>query len=314
MMKHLGFAVVATLGGCTLNAGEDDGFPSAAGTSTGSEPAGSSDSSTTGEVTVDEGSSSTTSTAPKLDVGAPETDADLGCSAVDFLFVVDSSESMREEQENLVQNFPAFIGGIESTLDNVSSFHVGVIATSPYAFNNVACQDLGALITQTGGNNSSATVCSPYASGENYMTEADELATKFACAAQVGTLGSGMETPLDAIENAVDGSLAGPGGCNEGFLRDDALLVIVIITDEGGEDAQADADHYVDVVEMAKLGNKENAVVVTFLNPLTINVRLRTFTQSFLPNAFEGNVSEDYADSFAQAVEVVGTACQNFAG
>ena len=28
------------------------------------------------------------------------------------------------------------------------------------------------------------------------------------------------------------GSLAGAGGCNQGFLRDDALLVVVVITDE----------------------------------------------------------------------------------
>ena len=48
----------------------------------------------------------------------------------------------------------------------------------------------------------------------------------------MGAGGDGYERPMNAMEAAVRGDHAGPGQCNEGFLREDALLVLVIITDE----------------------------------------------------------------------------------
>ena len=56
------------------------------------------------------------------------------------------------------------------------------------------------------------------------------LAETFACVAQVGTDGSGVEMPLEAMKLALSARIE--DGSNGTFLRDDALLAIVILTDE----------------------------------------------------------------------------------
>jgi hypothetical protein len=48
----------------------------------------------------------------------------------------------------------------------------------------------------------------------------------------VGTDGANDEAMMQGATAAVSPALNGPGGCNEGFIRDDALLVLVLITDE----------------------------------------------------------------------------------
>ena len=52
----------------------------------------------------------------------------------------------------------------------------------------------------------------------------------FSCVAKVGDDGPGIEMPLLAAEMAFSDAVA--SGANTGFLRDDALLALVILTDE----------------------------------------------------------------------------------
>lgn len=175
---------------------------------------------------------------PVLDVGSGMTSASTtggdeqgdGCQAVDFLFVIDSSGSMADEQQHLINAFDGFISGIQDQLAQ-QSYHVGVISTDAYFGNELGCQQVGALVTQTAGADSSASTC-PFPANRRFATEADDLSSLFACAGQLGTDGSGDERPIDAISAALSPGMNAPGACNEGFLRDDALLVIVLITDE----------------------------------------------------------------------------------
>ena len=44
--------------------------------------------------------------------------------------------------------------------------------------------------------------------------------------------GTWLRTVLDAMVEAVSAPLTGPGGCNAGFLRDDAILVVTFISDD----------------------------------------------------------------------------------
>jgi hypothetical protein len=60
-------------------------------------------------------------------------------------------------------------------------------------------------------------------------TDADPAGT-FACLAALGTSGPGDEMPLAAMRMAFDERMA--DGTNTGFRRDDALLGIVMLTDE----------------------------------------------------------------------------------
>jgi len=269
---------------------------------------------------------------PKFDLGIqPDVGQDVedGCTKVDFLFVVDNSGSMEDDQANLIANFPNFITGIQSTLENVDEYHVGVVTTDAYTGNLPACQVLGGLVSRTGGTASSNQICGPYADGRNYMTEMDDLASSFACAAQVGVAGNGIERPMNAMEAAVRGDHAAAGQCNEGFLRDDALLVVVIISDEwdGPNDPEldgssGDAASWYDTVVDAKQGLAENIVVVTlshinggtcppgdeFFNPADI----QTFTEMFGDNGFQGCITGDFGQIFMDATGVIDEACDNF--
>lgn len=307
-----------------------------------------------GSTTVDDDSTTPNSTAattsesdtdgsddaPTFDLGTPlDLGEHVGCEAVDFLFVVDDSLSMFEHQQNLVANVPAFVAGIEATLDHVDSIQVGVVATDPYSYNPGACILLGALVTSTegGGSQSSDMVCGPYAEGFNYMTQADDIAETFGCAAQVGTIGNGFERPMEAMVETLGKSLDVPGGCNEGFLRDDALLVIVIITDEydGPGDPEAlnpardpptstgTPQTWYDAVLDAKGGLPQNAaaLVITHYDdgpcpPADLGhdgMNLVEWVEKFGENGILGGICEpDYGPMFAEATAVIQTACDNF--
>lgn len=208
-------------------------------------------------------------------------DEESGCEAVDILFVIDDSGSMQDEQENLIAAFDGFINAIQGQLSE-QIFHVGVISTDEYAGNPESCQGLGSLVTATTGANSSEAVCGPYATGKNFMTQSDDLTQAFTCAALLGTEGNGDEKPFEAMINALGPDMNGPGGCNEGFLRDDALLVVVLITDEEDDhEGQAcpnnpfsendgsagDPDEWYDAIVAAKDGRQESVVFLSLIGP-----------------------------------------------
>jgi hypothetical protein len=263
------------------------------------------------------------------DAGPP---VEEGCTKVDFLFVIDNSGSMADEQDNLTNSFPGFISGIQSSLEQVDEYQVGVVTTDAYGPNTAVpgCNVLGGLVTRTGGSDSSSSVCGPYAAGNNYMTEADDLNVTFACAADTGTAGNGIERPMDAMTNVLNKVHGGPGQCNEGFLRDDALLVLVIITDEydgagdiEGSHSAGDPMSWYDTVVASKLGIPENAVALGLLNyaggacpPTNVvfdGVNIASFVDLFGVNGFLGGICEpDYGPVFAQAVGIIEDACNNF--
>lgn len=278
------------------------------------------------------GADGSTSDGLKFDLGI-QPDAgppvEEGCTKVDFLFIIDNSGSMADEQDNLTNSFPGFITGIQSALEQVDEYQVGVVTTDAYGPNTAVpgCNVLGGLVTRTGGSDSSNAVCGPYAAGNNFMTEADDLNVAFACAADTGTSGNGIERPMDAMTTVLNKTV---GACNTGYLRDDALLVLVIITDEydgagdveGQNSAGTPLDWYNTVVA-AKLGIPENAVALGLLNyaggacpPTNIvfdGVNIATFVNMFGANGFLGGVCEpDYGPVFAQAVGIIQDACNNF--
>jgi hypothetical protein len=253
-----------------------------------------------------------------LDLEDEEDPVRGGCRKVDYLFVIDNSASMLTHQRRLVESFGVFIDGVEQTQASLESVHVGVVSTDAYSGNidnpDESCLALGGLITKTEGHNSSETQCGPYAEGHNYMTERDDLEVTFPCAAQVGTTGNNEERPLEALTSAVV-DLDRPGLCNDGFIRDDALLVVVIVTDE--DDPGPVGFRYDRLVE-AKRGHADNVVVVGLVNepdtdcPLTGHATVAHLLTEFIgmfTYGFVAPVCGDYASMFEQAIAVVEEAC-----
>lgn len=129
---------------------------------------------------------------------------------VDILFVVDNSPSMCAKQHELEQNFASFIQAIQQQqLD----FHVGVTTTD---FTNKQFQ--GRLVAGPSG----VKVITP---------QTPNLTSVFTENVQaVGVAGATDSEPLLAAAVAVQDPLA--SGDNAGFLRQDASLAIILVTDE----------------------------------------------------------------------------------
>lgn len=149
------------------------------------------------------------------------------CEKIDLLFVVDNSGSMGEEQTNLATNFPAFIEVIaESGLD----YRVAVTSTAVDYTYNMNIPGIGNLPTTIDGGDNGAMLqrCDM---ARRWIEPGDpDPAATFACAAALGVNGSADEMPLGAMRRAFEARVA--DGTNAGFRRPDALLGIVILTDE----------------------------------------------------------------------------------
>jgi hypothetical protein len=298
-----------------------------------------------GDDGADDGSGDDGTGDAKFDVGEGETngggdDENEECGNVDILFVIDDSASMADNQQSLIASFAGFIEGIQERLAFADSYHVGIVTTDNYGFNETGCTNIGDLVTQTGGDNSSQSVCTPFASGARYLDQNEpDLAGKFACAAHVGTYGSDDEMAARAMLNALKPAVNGPGGCNEGFSRLDSLLVIVIITDEDdvpepygcdpddpwnnpcdttGSGGTPD-DWYAEVLTH-KANIPENIVVLTLLGQTLDNdcgavvaAKLIGFTNRFGANGYTGDVCADsYDEFFTATLPIIDEACENF--
>jgi hypothetical protein len=278
----------------------------------------------------------------KLDVGAGSQtgaveggDGDVGCEKVDFLFVIDSSNSMETNQAALIASFPEFVDGIVGTLEDVDDFHVGVVTSDAYPFNGPGCTILGALVTQTGGKDSGMETCTPFATAARFMTEADDLPDAFACAALVGTAGANDEAMMGGALNAISPALGATDACNEGFIREDALLVMVLISDEddpgtcvgGGFDCMGTAGDpmawHADVLGVKE--HPENVVVLSLTRGAPDNmcgpaegteldgVRLMEFAELWGPTGLRGDIcAGSFGAFFDQAVGLIDSACSGF--
>ncbi|MCB9555682.1 MAG: hypothetical protein H6707_06225 [Deltaproteobacteria bacterium] len=184
---------------------------------------------------------------------------------VDLLFVIDNSFSMGREQGNLKNNFPKLIDALRSeslgpskeclatgnpdqccNKGNVSgcaipNVHIGVVSTDlgvgPYTqIENCGRPGGDGGILQNKPREPGCTgpkdAFVKYIEGVTNVPNADAnkpidaVKSAFQCIARLGTNGCGFEHTLESAR------LALTKGKNPGFVRDEALLAIVFITDE----------------------------------------------------------------------------------
>jgi hypothetical protein len=184
--------------------------------------------------------------------------------AVDILFLVDNSPSMDPKQTALAQNFPRLIQALQTLPGGLPDVHIGVISS-----------DMGAGSEGLGGNcdrplgdrgllwgndptpGAIATVATSGGWGCGLYTGArwiediqnpsgvgrqqnytGNLADVFSCLAKaVGVNGCGYEHQLQSLRVALNPQ-AGINDANIGFVRPNAYLAIVLVTDE--DDCSAD--------------------------------------------------------------------------
>lgn len=320
------------------SASGSSGSTSGSGGSTSEGTGGAESSSTSGDGESESDSDDTFGTTTGVDPV-------VKCQAVDFLFVIDNSVSMGAEQEALVGAFPGFMDTITTELEAGSDFHVMVLDTDAWGRCNTAnepsfdgqspthstCNDYvemtefdvcdgvrGAGVVHPAGDGATNALCTP-SSGSRFIDNTEpDLGGMFACMATVGLAGHPSERPMNAIQAAFE-----PGGdaeaCNEGFLREDALLVVTFISDDPGtEDDGAPMDWYDDLV--AAKGGDPAGVVVLGLGPGGDECgnggnHWLEFVELWGERGIHGPVcgsAEEYVQFFQDSVAVIDQACEEF--
>ena len=146
-----------------------------------------------------------------------------GCKRGELAFADDNSSSMSEEKEAMASDvFPAFATALLAIGGGLDDYRIGVLDACPLP--------AGYLTSGVGGP------CN-FASGEVWMNSSDpDLVAEFACVGDIDSSASQCSGDNDDEQPAstAAASLEPPAstGPNAGFLRDDALLVVVAITDE----------------------------------------------------------------------------------
>jgi hypothetical protein len=142
---------------------------------------------------------------------------------VDTLFIVDNSCSMENNQDKLTANFPNFINFFTSSgLD----YHVGVVST------DMDAPSSSGKLREV--------------NGERWIDpETNDPNGVFEIMAGMGISGSGTEKGLEAGYTALE-KLIDPGKYNEGFVREDATLHLIVISDEEDQSNSPDRDEFTD--------------------------------------------------------------------
>jgi hypothetical protein len=163
---------------------------------------------------------------------------------LDLLFVIDDSPNMLDKQMSLKSSFPSFIttlAGAEGGLPNV---HIGVVSTdlgTKGADDATAASGIGSGPGACSGTGKSGnlqtygttSVTGSFISdiknsdGTRTVNYTGSLANALSSIASVGASGCEFEQPLQAAKNALYNNPA-----NAGFLRPNAGLAIVFVTDE----------------------------------------------------------------------------------
>ena len=179
-------------------------------------------------------------------LGASHADqfAQNGNNATDILFVVDNSGSMSSEQSSLAVNFASFVQIVEA-LD--MDYQIGVTTT-----------DVG----DAGQLEGTTRIVTP---------NTPDPAGAFASNVNLGTSGSGTERGLDGGYLALSSPNTDFGGYNDGFLRDEAGLRLIMVSDEQDQSTllnNGDPAAYVSWFQGLK-ANPEHAVISDISGGLT---------------------------------------------
>lgn len=188
---------------------------------------------------------------------------------VDLLFVIDNSAHMASEQQQLIDDFPELYDQARGPRGRPPDLHIGVISTdlgtAPHDLQQCAtggdqghmldlhgvlsggapylvdvrpesCDEARKADGICGGTNCAAANCVHEPGTQLELDKhgcprcrnfGGEVPDAFASLADLGTMGCGFEQPLEALYQALD-----ENPHNAGFLRGQAQLTVVILSDE----------------------------------------------------------------------------------
>ncbi|MEZ4450870.1 MAG: hypothetical protein R3B09_15425 [Nannocystaceae bacterium] len=272
---------------------------------------------------------------------------------IDFLFVISRAGVMYEIQSNLIEAFPKFIETIESKFDDFDYHIMVVAADDDWGHTyctddcpaldckiaepccpftmkdqefccpapDYPCEYLdlvtkcdntiGAGSVFPAGNSASNKPC-PIDGGRRYMIKGQkDLSETFSCAAQIGV--EGANRMGDALTAAMTYTINNPGGCNEGFLRKDALLMVTLVNPGGDDYSQGGPEYWYTAVVAAKWGDPSSVVMLNIGNILCPATDFTCeLTKKFPYHALGDGAAKDYGPDFEKATTLVQEACSAF--
>ncbi len=279
-----------------------------------------------------DGTSASTTAQTTGSTGAACGEAVGSCDAVDVLFVVDNSGSMEDDNAQLIPAFGNVNELVGPLIAGPCTYRIGVTTTETAPdFQPAECQVRGAM------SRAGAICADPFGDPEHppWVSEADDIST-LGCLLAVGTNYDTDEKQLETTIESLGPELQGPGGCNEGFLRPDAILVLVVVTDDPPfpdtpDDAWplTDATVWRDAVVDAKGGNLESIVVIGIVpwddtscvcpwccpgwGCMAPHDNAIEFVEAFGEQGVLASVcSDNYAPVFADTIETIDTTCALF--
>ena len=162
---------------------------------------------------------------------------------VDILFMVDNSASMEVGQAKLVANIPGFVDALKNLPGGLPDVHIAVVSSDMGAGDGLisGCGanggDRGVFQYAPRGSCTSTTLQSGAtfivnSNGQTNYTAAD-ISGVLSCIAALGSGGCGFEHQLASVARALGADGLGPAPQeNQGFLRPDAALAIILLTNE----------------------------------------------------------------------------------
>jgi alpha-tubulin suppressor-like RCC1 family protein len=164
----------------------------------------------------------------------------------DFLFLVDNSTQMESGQAALIGAFPRLMSGLQALPGGLPNVQVAVISSDMGAEGVVGCTapHNGAFQSTARAPCTNTTLAAGARFIRNVGGQANytgAIAEVFGCIAALGSMGCGYEQPLLSVSRALGADGMPAPSTNQGFLRTDADLVIVIVSNEDDCSAQGGA-------------------------------------------------------------------------
>ncbi|WAS92472.1 hypothetical protein [Nannocystis punicea] len=283
--------------------------------------------------------------------------APMGCQGkMDIIFAISAWHTMENFQPRLIAAFPEFAQALEEEL-GAYDLHI-LVTDSSYSWSMddcALCQDpvdcdpdgvpdlcgatidecdytMGAGETFATEIGSSGRRCKP-AGGHRYITsEEPDLPAAFDCLARVGW-GGPSPLPFDSILAALDhpligtgDDLNGPGGCNEGFLRDDALLLVVVIQDIYDQDSAGGPYQWTKALYAVKGGDEDAVFALAIMTdadaspslcfpgePPFAKNRVRLFAEDYIKHGkIESICAPSYGLFFKETAVQLAKLCDQF--
>ncbi len=185
----------------------------------------------------------------------------LSGQEVDVLFVVDDSGSMSDEQNSLAANFQSFIGSATSQWQ--TSYHLGVVTTDMEEANDMKGKLMGDPRYVQNSNNINSFKGNVKVGSSGSGSERGLMAAHAALSLPLtGKPNPAQSCQIDADCNApaqcvLEDGIKQCGGYNMGFIRKDATLEVVFVSDED-DHSPANLSFYIDFLKAIKGFANEN--------------------------------------------------------